>query len=230
MSSGWGVMNTPLADWQEVDALRLLGRLTAGVAHDLNNYLVVLDVSLELLDRAADHESLRHAKTAVDAAIRLTSTLLAYARGGTPEPEEVDLAALVERTLSVFRSTIPSCIDVQLALDRHTPTVRGVAPELEQVVLNLVLNAIDAMPSGGQLRIGVRSENGHVRIEVADSGRGLDQPILHESGRSRSSKDRVGGGLGLGIVTAVVERHRAALHVSPREGGGTVVAIVVPVK
>src|SRR5688500_12107997 len=100
-------MDKPVEDASE-DCLRLLGRLAGGVAHDLNNYLVVLDVALSLLERGEDPIALRHAQTAVDAAIRLTGALLVYARGGRPEPVPVELATLVLRTLKVIRSSIPS--------------------------------------------------------------------------------------------------------------------------
>jgi signal transduction histidine kinase len=221
-------MEKPVGNASE-DCLRLLGRLAAGVAHDLNNYLVVLDVALSLLERGDDPIALRHAQTAVDAAIRLTGTLLVYARGGSPEPAPVELAMLVRRTLKVISSSIPSNVRVDVELDDTAPPVRAVATELEQVVLNLVLNACDAMPKGGDLRIRVEGVDAErVRLEIADRGTGLVPPT--RDARTLSSKTgRIGGGLGLGIVMAVTERHGADMSVSPRDGGGTVVSILLPV-
>jgi len=211
------------------DPFRLLGRLAAGVAHDLNNYLTVLDVSLSMFDRST--VGLEHARAAVEAASRLTGTLLAYARGADPAPAAVDLGELVQDAIWLLRSTIRSSIAIVLEIDDGVPPVLGIAAELEQLVLNLVLNACDAMPGGGELRVAVRAIGDEVRLEVADTGGGLDRATRTMSGpRTPSTKNgRPGAGLGLGIVRAVADRHRARLCIAPRSGGGTLVAVMVPI-
>jgi signal transduction histidine kinase len=222
-----GVLDLVRARRQTNDPFRLLGRMTAGVAHDLNNYLTVIDVSIDLLERRHEDTGLwQRVREASDAAVRLTSTLLAYARGGAPTAEEVDLAELVRRSMRLLARVIPSTVLVTEELD-EVPLIQGVPAELEQLVINLVLNACDAMTRGGELRVGVAHDAAGVRLDVSDSGGGMTPAAQDASGeRTPSSKPgREGAGLGLGIVRGVVERHGAHLRVFPGQAGGTLVTV-----
>ena len=164
---------------------------------------------------------------AVQTMSRLNTTLLGYARGGSAAPGLVDLGAVVRETLSLLGRVVPPEIDVRLDVSDQLPGIQGIRSELEQLVLNLVINACDAMPRGGELKIGVRRSVGAVLVlEIADTGEGMVQdPSLN--GRTLSTK-RIGAGLGLGIVHAVVERHRGAINIAPAGGGGTVVVVMLP--
>jgi signal transduction histidine kinase len=212
----------------------LIGRVAAGVAHDLNNYLTVIMLALMTAQDGADGKLLRDAlgdaRHAVESAARLNGNVLAYARGGAPAPGMVDLASLVRRVLDVFGRAISVQVEVIVEVAADLPPVCGVATELEQLLLNLILNARDAMPSGGELRIGARAHGDGVRLEVSDTGHGLDAAVAVASGLlSPSSKPgRPGAGLGLGIVRAVVDRHAGTLEIAPRLGGGTEVTVVLP--
>jgi signal transduction histidine kinase len=215
----------------EADALQLLGRMTAGVAHDLNNYLSVLEVAFGRLRRgSADPGLWAHVQAALDGSTRLTRSLLEQARGGATAPVEVDLLALVRRCVGVLGVVIPTSILVVIENGADLPPVRGVTSELEQVVLNLVLNACDAMPDGGELRIRVRAPGPSVvRLEVVDTGVGLGAAPSIDGMRGASSKaGRQGRGLGLGIVRAVVDRHRGVFDLKRRTGGGTVAVVLLP--
>jgi signal transduction histidine kinase len=215
----------------EADALQLLGRMTAGVAHDLNNYLAVLEVALGILrNRPGDATLWSRAQAALDGATGLTRNLLEHARGGSTAPAPVDLIALVRRCVGVLGVVIPSSILVVVDTDAVVPPVRGVHSELEQVVLNLVLNACDAMPHGGELRVMVRSPGPSVvRLEIADTGIGIGAIKPPEGARGPSAKTgRRGRGLGLGIVRAAVDRHRGVFELKRRQGGGTIAAVLLP--
>ena len=211
------------------DPFRLLGRMTAGIAHDLNNYLAVLSVSLDMIERRDPDPNLwLQARNALDAASAMTRNLIAYARGGSPLPGNIDLGAVVRRTVGLVAAVVPMGVLISLDLDDDVPAVRGVGSELEQVVLNLVLNACDAMPNGGEVRVAVRGrDDGKVVLEVADTGHGLPADVNFAAGTLTPSSKRAGGGLGLGIVRSVVERHHAELLISPRHGGGTVVTVTL---
>jgi signal transduction histidine kinase len=215
----------------EDDRYALLGRMTTGVAHDLNNYLTVVDVALALMQRPADpmqRLELERARYAMDASIRLIRTLLEYARGGTAETTDVDLGAVVQRVLEVVARLISYEVVVIVDVDSDTPLISGVASELEQLVLNLVLNARDAMPNGGTLHLVLRTESpSKVALEVSDTGEGLDAAAADAIGTTTPSKKpgRNGRGLGLGIVRSVVDRHGAELKIAPRTGGGTRVTV-----
>lgn len=212
------------------ESFRLLGRMTAGVAHDLNNYLTVLRVSIDLLEqRGSDRLLWERAREAIESAIALNRNLLEYARGAQPEPRAVDLSALVGRVLGLVQRLITPSIVVVVDEAGELPAVRGVAPELEQLVLNLVLNACDAMPGGGELRLRLRAPGpSAVVLDVMDTGCGGVRAIASGEAHAPSTKPgRHGRGLGLGIVRAVADRHHAVLKVNAREGGGTIATIIL---
>jgi signal transduction histidine kinase len=207
------------------DSHRLLGRMTSGVVHDLNNYIHVLDVTLALLRRHPEDVQLwTQSRAAVQAMSRLNGTLLTYARGAAVAPVLVDIGAVARDTIAMLGRVVPPDVVVRFDIDERLPPVHGVRSELEQVVLNLVINACDAMPSGGELVIAVRRTAGSiVALEVTDSGEGMAGPI------SGGSTKRAGAGLGLGIVQAVIDRHRGAMNIAPAtEGRGTKVIVMLP--
>jgi signal transduction histidine kinase len=200
--------------------------------HDLNNYFVLISLSLERVERRVGDlrlmTELVKARAVLDTAARLARNLADYARDGAPLTEAVDLVGLVCRMLELLRGMIPSHVRVIAELGAEVPSVRGAMAELEQLILNLVLNACDAMEAGGDLSVAVRSVDGTtVTIEVSDTGGGLAEELGERSGAtSPSSKPgRRGSGLGLGIVRSVVARHGAILRIRPRTGGGTVVSV-----
>jgi len=209
------------------ESQRLLGRMTAGVVHDFNNYLHVADVALDMAQRqgATSPELLASARGALDAMQRLNATLLTYARGGVPQTAPLDLGLVVTDTLTLARRVIaPSIvIDVQIA-DQLRPVI-GVRAELEQVVLNLVINACDSMPTGGRIEIVIKQCTSQaVMLEVSDTGTGIPP-----AGTIVSTKPgRHGIGLGLTIVRTVIARQGGALRIVDREGGGTTVAVMLP--
>ena len=189
-----------LAHREDLDPLRLLGRLAAGTTHDFNNYLTVIGAMLALHQRKPDPRLLVEAQQAVDSAARLTATLASYAQGRAPESELVQLAAIVRTALGIARTSLPP--HLELHLDLGDQLVRGVTSELEQLVLNLVLDAADAMPGGGDLHLRV---GGAVTLEVSHPGAGRRT-------------------LGLDIVRAVAARHRAVL----RSAGGAIQIVFPP--
>ena len=209
------------------ETLRLLGRITSGVVHDLNNYLHVMEVTQLLLRKHPNDPTLwEQFASALGAMTRLNAMLLGYARGAAVEPALVDVGEVARDMLSVLGRVVPMNVDVKLEIAEPLRPIRGVRPELEQMLLNLIINACDAMtPNGGELLIAVRrSVGGVIVLEVNDTGVGMPRQSLADG----VSTKRAGAGLGLSIVHAVVERHAAALRIAPRDGGGTQVVIMFP--
>jgi signal transduction histidine kinase len=206
---------------------RLLGRMTQGVVHDLNNYIHVLDVTLTLLERhPKDPQLWQQSKAAIGAMARLNATLLAYARGGALAPALVDLGDVARDTVAILARVVPPEVTVTFEIAERLPLVQGVRSELEQLLLNLVINACDAMPAGGNLTIALLRSVGSVLVlEIRDTGSGV---IAQPSNGFAPSTKRAGAGLGLGIAQAVVDRHRAAMNIAPAQGGGTSVIIMFP--
>ena len=211
----------------------MLGRIAAGVAHDLNNYLCIVDLALAALERTSRHDPIRRlplleAREAMHGAKRLTNGLLDYARGGSPKVELVDLPALIDYVLALFERLIPDNVVVEVHAKADPIYVRGVPADLEQLVLNIVVNACDAMPHGGVLSLRVQAcgERG-VTFEAIDTGAGVCEAVRNASGPMSPSNKHAGAtsGLGLGIVRAVVERHEAQLEIGPDEHGGTRIVV-----
>jgi signal transduction histidine kinase len=206
------------------DRFALIGRIAAGAAHDLGNYLGVASLSLASLERRLDERmtgieriqnELAMVRRALQAAERLASGILSYARGTTPEPEPVNLSTIVRKTLELFRRSVPTDVRIHSDLEA-VPLIRGIDFELEQVVLNLILSAAEAMPEGGELGVFVGTNGNQVRLEITDSGRGLRAPLPKSTPRDN---------LGLGIAQTIAERHGAAMQIAPRATGGTRVLV-----
>jgi signal transduction histidine kinase len=218
------------------DRWPMIGRIAGGAAHDIANYLAVADLSLAIIDRRFADVGMRmeilRARGAVDAAVEVARLVVAWARGGEPEPELVDLGACTREVIDLLKRAVPEHVRVVMEIERVLPPVRGVVVELQQLVMNLVLNACDAMVDGGTLRVLVRATApGVVTLEVIDSGMGMANEPTDPGGGSpltRSSKaGRHGQGLGLGIVRAVVERHGGIFRMGPTSERGTRVAVTL---
>ncbi|HET9484000.1 MAG TPA: PAS domain-containing protein, partial [Xanthomonadales bacterium] len=140
--------------------LEAMGQLTGGVAHDFNNLLAIVSNNLYLHRRTSpgcsDNAQLAAIGRAVETGARLTRQLLAFARRQALRPEVIDLPSQIEELCDVLRTTLGSAITLELVHGEHVPPVRIDRSELELAVINLAMNARDAMPGGGTLRIGVR--------------------------------------------------------------------------
>jgi signal transduction histidine kinase len=208
---------------QSLDELALLGRLAAGVTHDLNNYLTALSGDLAMLARNPDDPALvQDAIASTDAMARLTHTLLQYVRGEAPPFQLCDASAIVRRVMRIVKRSIPDNVKVDLDLSEQAKRVPGAPAELEQLIANLVLNSVDAMPDGGTLRIRVQPTGTEaVFLEVSDDGVGTPGPTTKPGRRM---------GLGLSIVRRVIERHSGTLRIAPRHPRGTSATVFLPTR
>ncbi|MGH6943997.1 MAG: histidine kinase dimerization/phospho-acceptor domain-containing protein, partial [Geminicoccaceae bacterium] len=173
--------------------MEAIGRLTGGIAHDFNNLLTAVLGNLALLRRhPLDDESLRLIDGALEGAGRgaaLTRGLLAFARQQALKPAAVDAAKLVRGMLEVLRRSLGPTIEIETEFPDDLWPVRVDANQLEIALLNLAVNARDAMPNGGRLRLCARNETiaaeggalatgDYVRLAAADNGTGMDEPTL----------------------------------------------------
>jgi signal transduction histidine kinase len=210
------------------DRFSLIGRIAAGVAHDLNNYLGVIDVSLALMKKRLANENvseeLASLRKALETSIKLTANMTRYARGASPTFGPVDLAVVVQRVLDLFRRTLPNEVGVVTHFEK-VPVFEGNELEVEQLVLNLLLNAADASPAGAEISIRVSEPTPNiVRFLIEDRGPGIGDIIVPDTAMSKSSK-RDGAGLGLGIVRGITRRHNATLRLHGLEPQGTRVVV-----
>lgn len=225
--------------------LRALGELAGGVAHDLNQYLSLVagygELALEALGRPTpDIESARDSiVTMIRGALNGGETvrrLLLFARP-TPEgpPRAVDLADVLRE---VAKLTAPRWrdeaqqrgrpISVELEVEGDV-TIHGWAGDLRETFANLLLNAIDALPEGGTIRLTARAQGGEVTAEVADTGIGVPPQHLDRLFEPFfSTKGEGGSGLGLAIVYGIVERHGGRISVESAPGRGTTFRLSFP--
>ena len=231
--------------------LEAIGTLAGGFAHDFNNILMGVRGQAELLrSRHPDDEHVRRASsvldTAAERASRLTRKILGIARGGERVQEPVNVHSLVLEVCELLDHTIPKDIAVERRLEAELPSLVGDGGSLQQVIVNLAVNARDAMPSGGTLCFETRNaaideessrsfpelEAGvHVRLDVVDTGEGMDaetQQRIFEPFFSTKQPGR-GTGLGLWSVYGIVREHGGALRVESELGQGTRFTIWLPV-
>ena len=232
----------------EAQKLEVAGRLATGVAHEFNNVLTAIAGSALLVEEAEDAEGRRVAldllRRAARQGVALSRQLLSLARDPPMNDAVVSLAELLEGSRVMVQAVLPAAIALEVDPIEDVP-VRIDPGQFDQLLLNLVLNARDAMPSGGTLRIGVTSEEAPAPSEgierdrrvtrravlrVGDTGVGIEpaiQPRLFEP--FFSTKGARGTGLGLAAVAEIVGRFGGAIHVDSRLGAGTTVAISLPV-
>jgi len=221
------------------EKLSALGLLAAEVAHEIRNPLTVMKMLYHSLDLRFPEEDAR-AKDArmigekMEHLNRIVERVLDLSRSAEPAFAPVNLNTLIEELALLVRHKLRNQkVDFVRQLEPRLPDVIGDATQLEQALLNLVLNAAEAMPNGGMLTMRSLQPAGaaHVRVEVQDTGPGMSEPDRQKAFTSllQSSKTR-GAGLGLAIVGRIVESHRGTVSIQTAPGEGTTVVIELPLE
>ena len=241
------------AQEQAVQTAKLgaLGQMAGGVAHDFNNLLAAILGRAELLQRrTSDPLVIQGLKVIQGAALDGAETvrrILGFARAkGEEQAEPVDIAALLQQVVEIARprwkdeaQARGALINVAVALE-PVPPVRGNAAELREVFLNVLLNAVDAMPSGGTVTLGVRLRSPEeiagdslgetVECFVRDTGVGMSSEVRRRAfDPFFTTKGARGTGLGLSVVYGIVSRHGGRVRIDSRENSGTTVTLYLPV-
>ncbi|MDB5459082.1 MAG: Histidine kinase [Caulobacteraceae bacterium] len=219
--------------------LESIGQLTGGIAHDFNNLLTAISGSLELLRKYLpdDRKALGlhdNAMQGVQRGASLTQRMLAFARRQELTPEPIDVSKLVEGMIGLIERSIGPTIRVKIQFPAALPRARTDANQLEAALLNLVVNARDAMPGGGTLAVTAREEavDGvrYVCLSVVDTGKGMDEVMLSRAMEPFFTTKGVGKGTGLGLsmVHGLAEQSGGRLILSSRVDEGTTAEIWLP--
>lgn len=221
---------------QQAEKLRAVGQLARGVAHDFNNQLTVILANARLIAQevASDPELAEYADAIVESSRRsadLTQQLLAFARKGQRRSEHVDIDALVADVVVLLARSIDKRIEVVHERSREPAITRGDASFLQNALLNLGLNARDAMPDGGRLRFVVEGpgpESDRIRVRVEDTGCGMTQEVQEHLFEPFYTTKETGNGMGLAAVYGTVVAHEGSIRVESELWRGSRFLIELP--
>jgi signal transduction histidine kinase/ActR/RegA family two-component response regulator len=228
--------------------LETIGTLTGGIAHDLNNLLTPILMNAKLIQR--DRGDIRNmADNIVLSAQRgseLIGKLLAFAGGGGQQfREQVDVVAIIDEAKEILQHALPKSIELHVDIEKPLHPVAGDATELSQVIMNLAINARDAMPDGGRLELkaanffvdrhraerrGNLQSGPHVLIAVVDQGTGIPKEIIDKIFDPFFTTKPQGKGTGLGLATSlgIIRKHRGDMTVHSDPGHGACFSILLP--
>ena len=224
----------------QADKLSSIGLLAAGVAHEINTPLAVISSYAQMLSKQLRGDGrlgpvLDKITQQSFRAAEIANGLLNFSRTSTTEFRETDLNQVIRDTLSLLEHQFKTAqIDVDLDLAEQLPPIHGNPGKLQQVFLNLLLNAKDAMPGGGNLRVSTLV-NGHVEALITDSGSGIApehlkriyDPFFTTKTTPRLG-DRRGTGLGLSVSYGIIQEHAGKIHVESAIGAGTTFHLEFP--
>ena len=219
--------------------MEAVGRMAGGIAHDFNNMLSVILNYAELAKRDVDAESSAHSALVqiVEAARRsaaMTRQLLSFSKHQVVEAEVVDPAEIAERTAKLLRGTLGEHVELSTSTEGQPRRVRIPPSQLEQVIVNLAVNARDAMPDGGELVVETRDlqRDGERWVEIIarDTGCGMTPEVVEHAIDPFYSTKETGEatGLGLSVVYGIVTRNGGTLEIDSEPGRGTTVTIRLP--
>jgi len=235
-------MHQQLAESQKLDAL---GQLTGGVAHDFNNLLMIISGSVHTLKKGVDdNPKIQRALSAIEAATRrgaaLTSQLLTFARRQNLNPLAVDVTERINAVRDVLSTGVGGTVRLQFDIGRSVWPVMVDVAELETALVNLVINARDAMPDGGTITVAADNSTlsdeanagEYVAISVSDTGTGIAPDVLSKIFDPFFTTKPIGKGTGLGLSQVHGFAHQAGgtVRVSSELGKGTTIAILLPRK
>jgi PAS domain S-box-containing protein len=234
----------------QIQKIETLGLLTSGIVHDFNNILFAISGYVELMQSSVSPEHqcygyLKSLEQSVNQGTEFTTKLLAFAHDEKDEMQTLNLNDLVKETLAIIRTTFSSKIKIETYFSDALPLVNGVKSQLQQVVMNLYLNACDAMPQGGKLTLSTVSKEvtseampanseakpgRYVTLAVADTGIGMNPETsgkMFESFFTTKEKGK-GTGLGLSTVNWIVKGHHGFLRVESELSKGSTFRVFLP--
>lgn len=225
------------AEGQLVQAQKMeaFGQLTGGVAHDFNNLLQIVAGNIERALRTLPEDApaaryLGQATVATDRAAAMTSQLLAFARRSPLQVALQPIAPIIAESRPLLARAAGERVSVSLDVAPDLQAARTDRNQLESALLNLVINARDAMPAGGTVALGARNADGFVLIEIADEGEGMDAETLAKATEPFFTTKPVGAGSGLGLsqVYGFLNQTGGHMEIRSSPGTGTTVALYLP--
>jgi len=230
------------------ERLETLGRTAGSIAHDFNNLLMIVTGNIERAAKqlGSDNMALNTALVATKRAAELAGNLLGFAKGQPANPAWVDIAKVLHAFEPILRGVLFPRAELRIEMDPDLPSVWADGTHVEQILLNLVTNARDAMGEGGTVTVSLRRAEGarchlldfpgqgpHVAISVADTGGGIPDSVLNRIWEpffsAKKATEDSGTGLGLSTVHGLAHQHGGHVHLVTRVNEGTTVTVYLPV-
>jgi len=218
--------------------LATVGRLAAGAAHEINNPLTIISLNIQILERLlglqadpAIAERLKVISSQEERINKIVQDLMNFARPTQPKFAAATVSDIMKRVLAVIGDRVSMTkIKVKNQLSPQLPPVMVDPLQIEQVFMNLLINANHAMPNGGEIRIDDHAADGMVWINITDTGHGISQKNLNKifDPFFTTKKEGEGTGLGLAVCNSIVEHNGGSMRVESREGVGTTFTVVLP--
>ncbi|MFO0733227.1 MAG: PAS domain S-box protein [Nitrospiraceae bacterium] len=213
-----------------------LGTLASGMAHEIGTPMnVILGRAEYLMQRVKEEPIKRGLQTIVGQVERITrvmNQLLSFARRRTPERRSLDLKGTIEDNLEIFEERLARAqVRLEVSFPDSCPPVHADPDQMSQVLINLVMNAIHAMPDGGTLRIGLTPASGRVLLTVSDTGHGIPKDVIAKIFDPFFTTKEFGKGTGLGltVVKGIIEEHQGTIVVESEPNRGTTFTISLPI-
>jgi len=231
---------------RQAQKMEAIGQLTGGLAHDFNNLLTVISANLEMLEtriqNADDRELVNEAQEATTLGARLANRLLAFGRKQALDQKSASPNAMILDMEDLLRRSLGGAVQITLDLDKQLPPVFTDVSQFENTLLNLAINARDAMPKGGQLAIATRivtidqadhpalPPGRYVSLAVSDTGTGMTPEIRERAFEPFFTTKETGKGTGLGLsmVYGFVKQSGGHVAIESKPGHGTTVSILLP--
>lgn len=217
------------------DRLAALGELVAGIAHDIRNPLTSIRGFVQYLQNSSDPKEWQEFSPLiireVDGLNRIIGELLEFAKPYPPKTSQVQMNDLIqEMLLLINKGDNAHKVEIALKLDAFLPLIEADGEQLKQVLLNLLINASQAMPAGGLITIVTEAlDDGSIRIMVIDNGIGVSEENLEKVFDPFFSTKPSGTGLGLAVVQRIINAHHGKIEISSEVGKGTAISMVLPV-
>ncbi|MFB5192508.1 PAS domain-containing sensor histidine kinase [Alicyclobacillus fastidiosus] len=218
---------------RKADKLAVVGQLAAGVAHEIRNPLTALKGFVQLL--AEDRQNGRYCDimlSELNRINRIIDELLLAAKPSLPTFERKNVSDILSDVLSLMSTQcVIKNINVSPLIHQQVPAIHCDANQMKQVFLNVLKNAVEAVPVGGEIQVSVLLQDvDHVMIRIADNGPGIPEDRLPKLGEPFYTNKDTGTGLGLMVSYRIVETHRGSMKIQSHEGTGTTVDIVLPIE
>lgn len=236
-----GALQTHMEHLQRAEQMVVCGKVAAGLAHEIKNPLAGVQISLQVLAEelvlsAEDRGIFEGAKQEIQRIDLLVKGLLDFARPRKPQLVPVDVNDVVERAVALTTQRVPTVagngrkVSVTRELEQGLPQTIADPNQLLQVLLNLMLNAVEAMPEGGEVCVVTRSAPGIVEVDVTDTGPGVGPELAERIFEPFFTGKSKGTGLGLSISLSLIEQLGGTIRVANRPEGGARFTVIVPLR